>query len=421
MTLNVPRYNGWVPSRAVYDAFINDLMERATTPYSAGAEHVPSVKRFQEAIQANPTMVNLFNNVFLQAPQSQSQVRDFEHLLQLFDLIVVGPPRFMVVSEHGVTEPIGVPMYLVFDLLSNSSAAYDLFRMEAFNEALKRLLSSWGDYLRTSDSGSTLTDAPDGWFSQGAIQALEEGRGKFNQTYVVLNDTAINRGYTSWDQFFTRQIRSDARPIVPAPKDKTVVYNACESTVERYKFNVQAHDKFWLKGTMSYSLYDIFNGDNETAQHFVGGTVYQAFLSPQDYHRWHSPVTGKVVAARIVDGTYYAVLPDEGEGGDPRGALIRSQPWLTVAATRAIITIQADSEKIGLVAFIGVGMAEVSTCQLLVQPGSRVEPGQEIGMFHFGGSSHALIFGPHVKVTFTDEVEVGKHIHVNRIIASVDQ
>jgi hypothetical protein len=28
------------------------------------------------------------------------------------------------------------------------------------------------------------------------------------------------------------------------------------------------------------------------AEKFVGGTVYQAFLSRADYHRWHSPVKG---------------------------------------------------------------------------------------------------------------------------------
>ncbi|KAG8757777.1 hypothetical protein FRC11_004286 [Ceratobasidium sp. 423] len=420
MVLNVNRYNGWIPSQAAYDAFVDDLVQRATQRHRTKTGHVPPVQTFEQTIRANPDMVKLFNNIFLQAPKSKAGTLPFEHMLHLFDLIVVGPPKFLVVKERGVAEPIGVPMYLVFDILSNTSAAYDLFRMKAFNDALKALLGSWGDYLKTLDSNRTLTDADDGWFSPAALQILEDGRGIFNQTYVVFDDTAVNRGYTSWDQFFTREFLPNVRRIIPTPKGKTVIYNACESTVERYKFNVQAHDQFWLKG-MAYSLHDIFDGDNSTAQKFVGGTVYQAFLSPQDYHRWHSPVTGKVVDRRVVNGTYYAVLPDEGEGGDPSGALIRSQPWLTVASTRAIITIQATDEKIGLVAFIGVGMAEVSTCKILVNPGDPVEPGQQIGMFHFGGSSHALIFGPQAKITFETEVKEGNHLLVNRIIAGVDQ
>lgn len=77
-------------------------------------------------------------------------------------------------------------------------------------------------------------------------------------------------------------------------------------------------------------------------------------------------------------------MPDDGQdaidSGDPHGAMIRSQPWLTAAAARATITIQADSTEIGLVAFIGIGMAEVSSCELLVRKDQPVDPDQQIGM-----------------------------------------
>ena len=38
-----------------------------------------------------------------------------------------------------------------------------------------------------------------------------------------------------------------------------------------------------MKGN-SYSLHDMLQ-DANTANYFVGGTVYQAFLRAQDYHR----------------------------------------------------------------------------------------------------------------------------------------
>jgi len=345
-------------------------------------------------------------------------------LLDLLDIILVGPPEFVVSGNEG--EPIGVPIYLLMDLLSNTGAAYDLFRMEEFNKAMKELLNDWGGYLKTSDSRKTLTDEPNGWFSQLSIKMLEEGRGIFNQTYVVFDETAVGRGYDSWDEFFTRRVQPSARPIIPPAGHQLVIYNACESTVDRTAFGVQLHDQFWLKG-MAYSLHDIFaTKDDVFARQFINGTVYQAFLSPQDYHRWHSPIKGTIVDARVVDGSYYAVLPDDGQdgtidSGGPYGAMIRSQPWLTVAAARAIIIIRADSTEIGLVAFIGIGMVEVSSCELLVHENQSVEPGQEIGMFHFGGSSHAVIFQEKANVKFTDEIKKGEHIQVNRVIASVNQ
>jgi phosphatidylserine decarboxylase len=38
---------------------------------------------------------------------------------------------------------------------------------------------------------------------------------------------------------------------------------------------------------------------------FVGGTVYQAFLSTLAYHHWHAPVSGKIVDIYKIPGTYF--------------------------------------------------------------------------------------------------------------------
>ena len=116
-------------------------------------------------------------------------------------------------------------------------------------------------------------------------------------------------------------------------------------------------------------------------------------------------------------------MPDDGQdaidSGDPHGTMIRSQPWLTAAAARATITIQADSTEIGLVAFIGIGMAEVSSCELLVRKDQPVDPDQQIGMEL--SESHAAIFQEKAKLKFTDEVVQRQHIHVNRVIAGVNK
>ena len=73
-------------------------------------------------------------------------------------------------------------------------------------------------------------------------------------------------------------------------------------------------------------------------------------------------------------------------------------------AARAVVVIQADNPDIGQMCIVFVGMAEVSTCEVTVKAGDRVKKGQEIGMFHFGGSTHCLMFGPHVNLQFIDRV-----------------
>ncbi|KAF9234673.1 phosphatidylserine decarboxylase [Melanogaster broomeanus] len=430
------RYGGWLPPREIHKQFIAHHFKLAVIRQRADP-HVPPVQAFADAINAVPLMRGLFDQIFLQV-SPLNQVEDFDTLLHMLDGIVVQPPAYFIATYPDgsvIGEPIGVPIYLIFDLLSNTSAGYDLFRMEQFNAAMKALLVNWGTYLADPDqnppapyvpSNSSLTNETEpperaGWFSTDALLSLESNLGglSFEATYVCPDPGAVNRGFESWDAFFVRALQPGVRPV-EVPDNPTLIHSACESTVYRISENVQLHDQFWLKD-QKYSLYDML--DAALAQQLVDGTVYQAFLSPQDYHRWHSPVNGTVVAAFIIPGTYYAVIPDAGaeegdpdlEPGDPHGALIRSQAFLTVSAARAVIFIQAD-DPIGLMCFIGVGMAEVSTCQLSVNNGDQVVIGQELGMFHFGGSSHALVFRPGIQVTWTDSVVLDRHQWVNSIL-----
>jgi phosphatidylserine decarboxylase len=134
---------------------------------------------------------------------------------------------------------------------------------------------------------------------------------------------------------------------------------------------------------------------DEAVEEFVGGTVYQAFLSATNYHRWHSPVAGTVVRAYVLDGTYFSEADSEGpDVVEP----MNSQAYITHVAARAIVLIQADNPAIGLMAFIAVGMVEVSSCLIGadITPGFHLAKGDELGCFQFGGSTHCLIFRPGV-------------------------
>ena len=63
----------------------------------------------------------------------------------------------------------------------------------------------------------------------------------------------------------------------------TLVRGTISSTVHESKVHRMA-----TKVKEAYPLYDMLNRDAH-AEYFVGGTIYQAFLSPTDYHRWHAP------------------------------------------------------------------------------------------------------------------------------------
>ena len=230
-------------------------------------------------------------------------------------------------------------------------------------------------------------------------------------------------GFHSWDAFFVREFVDGVRPV-SSPNDDSVIVNACESAPYALSKGVALSDKFWLK-EQAYSLENMLNWDECSAQ-FAGGTVYQAFLSALSYHHWHSPVTGTVKKAYVVSGSYFleniyqSFLDDQPDAAGPNN----SQGFLTAVATRALIFIEADNPDIGLMCFIAVGMAEVSSCQIIVKPGDHIRKGDQLGMFHFGGSTHCLCFRPSVQLEFnlygqTPGPDAETNIRVNTVIANV--
>lgn len=160
------------------------------------------------------------------------------------------------------------------------------------------------------------------------------------------------------------------------------------------------------------------------AHEFANGTVYQAFLSALSYHRWHSPVSGTVRRAFVQDGTYFSEPLFEGPGDASvkeidTGGISVAQGYLSAMAARAIIVLEADNPAIGLVGFVGIGMDEVSTCDITVKEGQKVKKGEELGMFHFGGSTHCLIFQEGVQLEGLPEVGREENVPVRGKLAVV--
>jgi phosphatidylserine decarboxylase len=92
-------------------------------------------------------------------------------------------------------------------------------------------------------------------------------------------------------------------------------------------------------------------------------------------------------------------IAKESEGVDP-GRLNDSQGYATSVVARAVIVIDCEDPTIRQVGCVFVGMAEVSSCVVEALPGQRVQKGDEIGDFQYGGSTYCLIFEPGVINSF---------------------
>ncbi|MFZ4497170.1 MAG: phosphatidylserine decarboxylase family protein [Candidatus Nanopelagicales bacterium] len=387
------RVGKWLPSDQVaLDRWLADLIHRVDSTRAKQPLH-PTVEDLRVLIESDARVYMWFSAMFSQVPQTPGfsrtpigtpQVRDYPQMLRLVNAILTTAPEY---NETGL---VGFPINAILNWSMATEAGYAAFLDPAVNAAFKNILNAWGDFLTTPESRYVLSRDPRrGWFGADARKAMPN----FDTSFIC-DPSAPFHGFTSWDDFFTRKFRSGQRPI-GAPNDPSVIINACESAPYRLAKNLKRVERFWIKG-QPYSLRHIFTDDPVNEQ-FVGGTLYQAFLSALSYHRWHMPVDGTIKSVRNVDGTYYSEAPVM--GWDP-AAPNESQGYITELAARAVVTIEADDPRIGLMAFVAVGMAEVSSCEVTAKVGQHLSKGEDLGMFHFGGSTHCLIFRPGVRLDF---------------------
>ncbi|KAL0060474.1 hypothetical protein AAF712_012757 [Marasmius tenuissimus] len=162
---------GYLPEYGqVYLAFFAEVAEEAAKLKAEGEVHLKPVQESKQAIEDNNLLYGLFQEIFVQINpkyQYRGQVQDWEDLLRKLDVVLRGPPKLFIAKndqQQPIGEPVGVPIYLILDFLINTLAGYDLFRNRDFNNAMRKLLNAWGEYLITQDSSKTLNTTESGWF-----------------------------------------------------------------------------------------------------------------------------------------------------------------------------------------------------------------------------------------------------------------
>ncbi|KAF7587813.1 hypothetical protein BBP40_006694 [Aspergillus hancockii] len=362
----------------------------------------PTLQEFADLIETNDRVGVLFQSMFQQShgkkydrSRHRSKIQNYQHMLQVLNRIITRAPPF-----HSKGDQIGLPIAaLLRDYLGTPNGLAAFLDPEV-NAIFKKVLDAWGDFLRSPESTATLDDPLKGWFSNSALTALTAS-GNINgdmhdfDKIFVCDPTAPCHGFQSWDDFFTRKFRESMRPVAAESNDDIII-SACEAQPTQLARDVKARDTFWIKG-QTYSLVQMLG--NDYAVEFVGGTIYQGLLTAFNYHRWHAPVSGTILRTYTIKGTYYSLPGAIDASREGVGRLVNYPAYNSAMSTRSVILIDADNPRIGLMAFLAVGMVEVSTCEVTVKEGQHVRKGDEIGMFHYGGSTHCLIFRRGVNVT----------------------
>lgn len=342
-----------------------------------------SVEKFRGLLDDDGVVRMLVYDMIKQVPDKHRTVDDIPELLAHLDHITEWAP-FWVTDKK---KRNFFPMSALFTYMMMTDAGEAVFRNRRLNAALRLILRDWCHYLDSKASRHVLTKRPNGWFSPPAA--------KYNELdqFIIPEPDAKYGGFASFNAFFHRQIKAKARPIAHK-RDEEVVISPNDGKIYKVARDIAWETMFWIKG-QPYSVRDMLLGGRsyseeqlEIIRKFEGGDVFQSYLSGADYHRWHSPVKGRVLWTEIVEGLMFSNLPSE--GNDIKG--MGSQGYYSAVNTRGMCFIKAHHEPLGVVCVMPIGITEISSIRHTVGHDDEVEKGGELGRFSYGGSTLAVLF-----------------------------
>jgi phosphatidylserine decarboxylase len=190
--------------------------------------------------------------------------------------------------------------------------------------------------------------------------------------------------YPNFNAFFAREIKESARPIAE-PENDLLTSSPADCRLTAFP-TIDLATKYWIKGH-GFTV-EALLGDANLAAQFDGGSIVIARLAPQDYHRWHAPVSGTVRGIKDIPGAYYTVNPQAiNEPGtlDVFCENKRSVMTLERSATGSpIAVIAVGAMLVGSIKYVG-GVDTI---------GAQVRRGQCLGAFYFGGSTVIVLYPP---------------------------
>jgi phosphatidylserine decarboxylase len=158
----------------------------------------------------------------------------------------------------------------------------------------KQALTSFAGFVAGARGGA-LTTALIRWFVR---------RYGVNMAEAAIPDPA---GYASFNEFFTRALKADARPLAQAD-----LLSPVDGAISQFGA-IDGERIFQAKGHV-YTATALVGGDAALAARFHGGHFATLYLSPKDYHRIHMPCAGRLLRMIHVPGALFSVNPATARG-----------------------------------------------------------------------------------------------------------
>lgn len=239
----------------------------------------------------------------------------------------------------------------------------------------KRALTAFGGLIASARCGVATTRLIQ-WFV---------GRYGVNMSEAAQPDIG---SYASFNDFFTRALKPDARPLARADL-------ICPVDGAISQFGVIERDQIFQAKGHHYSTTALVGGDAALAAQFQDGSFATLYLSPRDYHRIHMPCDGRLIRMIHVPGDLFSVNPATARGVP--GLFARNERVVCVfdssegAPPRPFVLVLVGATIVGSMATVWHGVvnpprvAQVREWLYPDQP-IRLRQGEEMGRFLLGST-----------------------------------
>lgn len=272
--------------------------------------------------------------------------------------------------------------------LQNKVAPYDRMKeLTPLSAWMVKYVNILGEFMDTPES---LTPESEKTFYDSPIYNMSEA-------------LRPRGGWKSYNQLFGRNLKPGRRPVA-AISDQTIIVSPADSTFAG-QWEIREDSQVQIKG-IDWKITELLE-DSPYKDRFVGGYFTHSFLNTFDYHRQHTPLAGKVLEARVIQGTVYLevnAVPVSDDANAPKNIQMKrafdapDSAGYEFMQTRGLVVLETQ---IGLVAILPMGMAQVSSVVVTAEVGQTLRKGEEISYFQFGGSDIVMVFEAASNVSFT--------------------
>jgi phosphatidylserine decarboxylase len=207
--------------------------------------------------------------------------------------------------------------------------------------------------------------------------------------------------YISVQDFFIRQLKPDARPI---PQTPDVIISPADGVISE---SGDIHQQTLIQAKGRHYTLPALLGDRSRAATFANGQFMTIYLAPQDYHRVHMPITGRLTHMTYIPGRLFSV----------QSATMQHIDSLLARNERVICYFDTSYGPMAVILVGAMLVASIATSwHGVIAPGKATTPqhweytdeeitlptGAQLGYFNFGSTVILLFNHPDIHWQLTD-------------------